>query len=469
MTSWIDYRNWIGANAFDFVTPSVTAPSPESFSTDSRSIGAGEWFVPLSGDNFDGHKFIADAMGRGAAGFFYAKSRSSDLPADLRAMGLAVTDPLAAMQAIATGWRLTLKQLTLAALTGSTGKTTTKEMLGAIFRAAGPTYATPASFNNEIGVPKTLLQLKPEHRYAAVEFGARLPGNIRFLCGLARPDVVGIVNVGISHVGIFGSVENLLNTKLEIFRDSGANARQVALHDDPRILAGTRSTGKPTVTFGVDPAADVAIVRTDWSNGGMTVRLRIRGDEIAVPFEIAHEALPINAAAAAAMATASGVALEAIARGLTGFKGIKGRYQVHRQGASTLIDDTYNASPDSMRAGLTTLARSFSTDKLVLILGDMLELGDCSADEHRKIGAFAERTVHPEHLVCVGSDARFIAEGARSEGLAADRIVSFGSVDELLTGTKLGSTLRTHGNVLYAKASHGVRLDKLVAKLLGEP
>jgi UDP-N-acetylmuramoyl-tripeptide--D-alanyl-D-alanine ligase len=324
--TWRQIQTWLGDQAPGFVAPSAPAPAPTALITDSRRIGRGQWFVPLSGENFDGHQFIAAALAEGAAGYFYAAARAAELPPELRARGVAVTEPLAAMQCLAAGWRRTLTDLKLIALTGSTGKTTTKEMLGAILRAAGPTYATEASFNNEIGVPKTLLQLRPQHRFAAVEFGARMPGNIRFLCNLADPDVVGLINVGMTHVGIFGSVENLLATKLEIFAASGSRAYQVAFHDDPRILAGARATGKPTLTFGADPAADVALVGTEWSKDGtMQVSLRVRGEPLAVRLGVAHTAYPINAAAAAAMASAAGIGATPIAAGLAAFTGIKGR------------------------------------------------------------------------------------------------------------------------------------------------
>jgi UDP-N-acetylmuramoyl-tripeptide--D-alanyl-D-alanine ligase len=460
--TWTEIETWLGPTAPAFRAPATPPPSPQSLATDTRSLRRGDWFVPLSGESFDGHKFIDDAMGRGAAGFFYDLSRTGELPAALLPKGIAVTDTLAAMQHFATGWRSALKNLTLVALTGSTGKTTTKEMLGAVLKAAGPTLATQASFNNEIGVPKTLLLLEPAHRYAAVEFGARMPGNIKFLAELAHPDVVGLLNVGMTHVGIFGSIENLIATKLEIFRDSKPDARQVVFADDPRIEGPARATGKQTLTFGRDPKADVQVVKVDWQADGMRVELRVLGDHLSLRLGVAHEAFPINAAAAAALATAAGAPREAIVKGLEGFTGIKGRYQVHRQGARTVIDDTYNASPDSMRAGLQTLAKSFAAEKKVLILGDMLELGDCSAAEHRKVGALAAQA-RPERIITVGSDARHIAAGAQAEGFPAARIESFANVDDLLAANALSSK---GGEVIYAKASHGIRLDRLVERLL---
>src|SRR5262249_54433261 len=161
---------------------------------------------------------------------------------------------------------------------GSSGKTTTKELAGAILAKAGKTLATPASFNNEVGVPKTLAMLTAAHRFAVVEMGARMPGNIRFLCELARPDVCGIVNVGTAHLGIFGSAEALLATKLEIYRDSPAKAVLAASVDDPRLIAAARATKKRLVTFGRAAEADVQLVAADWLDDG-SMRLTLRCPE----------------------------------------------------------------------------------------------------------------------------------------------------------------------------------------------
>ena len=465
--TWEEYKAWLGP---ELKGPLPAGPAPElrALSTDTRTVKAGQWFVPIAGERFDGHEFIADAMRQGAEGFFYAAARKSEIPAEILAKGLPVGEPLAAFQKLGAGWRLSLKRLKLIGLTGSTGKTTTKEMLSQVLRVAGPTFATHASFNNEVGVPKTLQNLSPEHQYAALEFGARMPGNIKFLCEMAAPDVVGLVNVGIAHLGIFGSVENLLNTKLEIFRDSPRHAVQVAYADDHRIVNGAKNTGKKTLTFGKDAAADVRLVDSLWQagNGTMTVKLSLLGRSLEIPFGVAHEVFPINAAAAAALATAAGVSSADIVKGLSGFRGVKGRYQVHQVGKLVLIDDTYNANPDSMRAGLTTLGRAFSGKKLVLVLGDMLELGDTSPEEHRKIGKERVAPLSPELLITVGLDALHIAEGAKAAGLAAGNIRSVATIDEL---DAAGFDYEKAGDVLYAKGSNGIKLGRLVDRLLGAP
>lgn len=463
MPTWDDYRRWLQPVASTDAVPSGPAPAITAWSSDTRTIAAGQWFVPITGENFDGHKFIAEAVQKGASGFFYDAKRQGELPAAILTRGIAVSEPLAAFQCITSGWRKSLKNLKLVALTGSVGKTTTKEMLGGVLKSAGPTFATQASFNNEVGVPKTLQQLAPEHRFAAVEFGARMPGNIRFLCELGAPDVAGLINVGVAHLGIFGSVENLLNTKLEIFRNSPAHAVCVAYHDDPRILKGAKDTGKRVFSFGEDSSADVRLLGSTWlANGDMDVRLGFGTKESKVRLGVSHQAFPINAAAAAAMALAAGVTEDAVREGLQGFRGIKGRYLVHRLPRLVVVDDTYNANPDSMAAGLTTLGRAFPADKKVLVLGDMLELGPESPAEHRKVGQVAS-SLAPELLIAVGKEAHEIAAGAAA--LGKGRIRCFANVDDLLAA-KLD--FRSLGSLLYAKASNGVKLSRLVDAVLGE-
>jgi UDP-N-acetylmuramoyl-tripeptide--D-alanyl-D-alanine ligase len=464
MPTWDDYRRWLGSAWLDTAPPRERAPELARLSTDTRTIGSGDWFVPLSGGNFDGHKFIGEALGKGASGFFYEAKRRADLEPTWLARGVAVTTPLEAFQKAASGWRTELRDIKILALTGSTGKTTTKEMLSGILRKAGETLATQASFNNEIGVPKTLAMLTERHRYAAVEMGARHKGNITFLCELVHPDVVGLLNVGLAHVGEFGSVQNLLDTKLEIFRDSPTSAICVASQDDERILKGAKARGKRVLSFGRAKGSDVRIAVETWNEDGtMTVALDTPSGRVDTRLGIAHEAFPVNAAAACAMSLAAGITPEHAALGLAGFAGIKGRFQVHAKGGLTIIDDTYNANPDSMRAGLTTLSRAYERRGKVVVLGDMLELGERSVEEHRSIGAFCARVANPELLVAVGQSAAHFLDGATAEGYAVLKTRAFANVDALLAARL---PLADFGKVVYAKGSNGIKLSRLIEALL---
>ena len=353
-----------------------------------------------------------------------------------------------------------MRQLKLIALTGSAGKTTTKEMLARILRQSGPTLATEANFNNEIGVPKTLQLLRSDQRFAVLEFGARKTGNIAFLCKLATPDVVCLLNVGTAHVGIFGSVEKLLATKLEIFQDSPSNSIQIANFDDPRIMAGAKATGKKTISFGTTPGVESCQWLAD--AGGMQVTLNVLGARTSFEMGVAHAMFAVNAAAAAAMAVAAGAKVECIAAGLTGFSGAKGRYQIHHIRGLTIIDDTYNANPESLAAGLATIARSYQGQRIGLVLGDMLELGNDTHAQHRRVGLELIAPMRPTLLATVGEEARVFAEGARAGHYPLERLRSYSSVLDLLADQV---AFEDCCDVLYIKGSNGVKLAKLVEAL----
>jgi UDP-N-acetylmuramoyl-tripeptide--D-alanyl-D-alanine ligase len=294
-----------------------------------------------------------------------------------------------------------------------------------------------------------------------------MPGNIKFLCELASPDVVGLINVGTAHLGIFGSIENLLATKLEIFRNSPHHAIQVAFHDDPRILENARKTGKKTLTFGVSPDASVSLVKSEWlSDGSMAVELRLPDrDNLKIQFGIAHEVFPLNAAAAVALALAAGTKKSALADGLNGFRGVKGRYYLYRKNGLTIVDDSYNANPESMAAGLATLGRAYHHRDIVLVLGDMLELGSASSQAHYQIGQKLPATLKPRQLITVGPESRQIAAGARAAGFKEQAIASYDTVEELIAADIDWQAL---GQVLYAKGSNGVKLSKLIDKLTSD-
>lgn len=464
MPTWKDYQKWLGNEWRNDHIPQINPPNLSDISTDSRTIGSGDWFLPLCGPNFDGHNFIEDVIAKGAAGFFFSNQRKTTLNSSFLKYGVAVSDPLTAYQRAASGWRSELKNLSIVALTGSSGKTTTKEILGSILKQVGKTLATQASFNNEIGVPKTLAMLTQDDRFAAVEMGARHIGNIKFLCELVKPNVVGLLNVGSAHLGEFGSYENLLNTKLEIFRDSPAESICIASQDDHRILNGAKATGKKTITFGYAPESNVQIINAIWNvDGSISLSLRTPIGQIDTRLATAHESYPINAAAACAMAIACGANKSQIAEGLSEFKGIKGRFQIHRKGALVVIDDTYNANPESMRAGLKTLGRLFNTQKRVVILGDMLELGKNSDFEHQKIGEFCVKEVRPEFIFAIGGYAKQLIDGAEAAGYPRSSTRIFTNVDEFLNANLHLADL---GDVIYAKASNGIKLSRIIEALL---
>jgi UDP-N-acetylmuramoyl-tripeptide--D-alanyl-D-alanine ligase len=463
--TWKNYEQWLGDILAGELPLGSEPPHPGRLNTDSRSLAPGDWFVPVVGERFDGHRFIPAAMAGGASGFVYDPARFDprrDLP-DGEDRGVPVSDTLAGLQRIATGWRLAMRDLTVLALTGSAGKTTTREILAGILASHAPTLTSPGNFNNEIGVPLTLLRLTEAHRYAAIELAARHRGDIALLTGWVLPDVAACLNVGSAHVGEFGSPEALLATKLEIFRQAPVDAVRIAPEDDPRIRFAALEGGAHAISFGWGESASVRIAEAE-SHGldGQTITLRAGEKNLVCRLGTPHASAPLNLAAAAAMAISAGVPPERVPHAVEGFPGVAGRFRVLRGEDRLVVDDAYNANPESMKAGLTTVARGSGGRPTALVLGDMLELGEATPAAHAEIGQIAARSVQPSLLVVVGPAARGIGAGARAAGLPAERLAAYEEVADLLEDWPPGLD---RAEVVFVKASRAIGLDRVVERL----
>lgn len=470
--TWRDYQAWIGPGC----TPQGTsphAPLPSDFHYDSRTLKVGAWYFPLVGSTFDGHTFILNAIEqKGARGFFFDPHRFDirTLPVSLQTLGVAVGPTLPALQAIASGWRRRAHSVKVVALSGSSGKTTVKAVLGAMFAGVFPENSVlcPASsLNNEIGVPQTLCRITPATRRVVLEMGARHRGDLRFLVGLANPDVVGLLNVGSAHVGEFGGPEALLEAKLEILRSAEAHATAVYPLDDPRI-ARTRQSWqtRTTISFGTGADADVRVLTSTVRQGAITsVQLAVRGEgSVVVDIPLVHEHCAVNVAAALAMARAAGDSTTLLSQGAQKYSPPHGRYQMLRTAGPLVIDDTYNANPHSMLAGLTSVARLEPRPKSILfVLGTMKELGDQSDDSHRAVGRFVAETFPSARLVIVGSEAKPLMEGAIAAGLTSAQICH---VDDVRTWTPDIPHWVDGTDLVYLKGSRAVTLDVAVNALL---
>jgi len=394
-------------------------------STDTRSIAPGELFVALRGEKFDGHDYVATAQERGAAAAVVDSAAVSHLR-DLKLPLVEVAETRLSLGALAADWRSRF-QLPLIAVTGSNGKTTTKEMIASILAAAygNAVLATQGNYNNDIGLPLTLLKLNGEHRAAIVEMGMNRPGEIAYLAGIARPTVALVTNAQRAHLAGMGSLEAIAAEKGTIF--TGLDERGVAVFsaDEPwRALWCAQSRGLRIVTFALSNEADV---RGRCKLHGLETRLNIinnDGEAVDVVLALPGRHNARNALAAAAAALAAGVSLAAVQAGLNAFRGLKGRLQQRSalQGA-VLLDDTYNANPDSVRAGIDVLAATVG--KKMLVLGDMGEIGEMSAQFHDEIGGYA-KSQGVDRLFALG-DASVLA--ARNFGSGGEH---YSSIEQLL-------------------------------------
>lgn len=430
--------------------------------TDSRKVKAGDLFIALKGERFDGHGFVAQAFSLGAA----AAVVSTEV-AGLTGPQILVRDTRLALGQLAASWRQRFT-FPIVGVTGSNGKTTVKEMLAAIFNTTGEGLATRGNLNNDIGVPLTLLALREYHKFAVIEMGANHKGEIAYLTNLVRPDVALVNNAGAAHLEGFGTLADVVAAKSEIYRGLGDEGVAIVNADDANAEVFRRNA-KPhrCITFGIDYPADVTALAESISRvevegrGYMQFQLRAfqeRGD-VLLPLMGRHNVM--NALAAAAAATACGYSVAQIAGGLARMQGAQGRLQL-KPGPSGLrvIDDTYNANPNSFAAAIDVLA-GLARPRL-LVLGDMAELGSGSAELHQQVGAWA-RDKGIETLYATGKQS---IEAVRAFGKAGRY---FESCEELITALK-GEVAagKWRDAAILVKGSRSMRMERVVHALCGE-
>ncbi|MEP7260499.1 MAG: UDP-N-acetylmuramoyl-tripeptide--D-alanyl-D-alanine ligase [Usitatibacter sp.] len=420
--------------------------------TDSRRVNAGDLFVALRGDRFDGNSYAGEAVARGAA----AAITSRLVPGPVTLPQIVVDDTRVALGKLSAYWRSRFA-LPLVALTGSNGKTTVKEMLRSILVAhcgeRSMVLATEGNLNNDIGMPLTLLQLREAHRYAVIEMGMNHEGEIDYLTQLAQPNVALVNNAQRAHVGILGSIDAIARAKAEIFKGLRPSGVAVLNEDDP--FAGywkKLNTGRRIVTFGFSPEANVRATIE-----GSQVRFVTPADAFAVMLQVSGEHNVRNALAACAAAHALEIPPQAMQDGLNHFAGVPGRLQ-RRAGrsGSTVIDDTYNANPESMEAAIRVLAAQ--PGRRVLVMGDMGELGEESGNLHAQIGAFA-RESGIDALLALGDASR---RSAQAFGSAARH---FEAIEALL---EEAGHEAARGATLLVKGSRFMQMERVADALAQE-
>lgn len=429
---------------------------------DSRAPVLGGLFVALAGDRTDGHAYAGSAVAGGAAAVL--GSRPTGVPS------VVVDDVTAALQELARTVLLRRRgaepALTVVAITGSQGKTSAKDMLAQVLADAGATVATYGSFNNELGLPLTVLRTEPDTRYLVLEMGSRGVGHLAELCAIAPPDLSLVLNVGKAHIGEFGSQETIALAKGELVEALTASGTAVLNADDPRVAAMAARTSAAVTTFGTDSAAWVRLGEVDVDDlGRPSFELGHGGRVAQVRLNLLGSHQALNAAAVAAAALAAGCDFDQVVASLRALRRLsQWRMELdERPDGVTVINDAYNANPDSMRAGLETLAGvgARTGRRTVAVLGQMMELGEASETEHAALGSLASR-LGVDVLAVVGAGARPIADAFDRDrgGDVAHWFEAVEPATEWLSENVAGP------DVVLVKASRSAELERVAESLL---
>lgn len=422
----------VGTNA-----EALNALALDGVATDTRANCDGKLFIALKGDNFDAHDYLDQAKSAGAEAALIEREVESDLPL------IQVPDTHSALKQLAAWWRAQFV-IPMIGITGSVGKTTVKEMVGAIFSELGQGVVTAGNFNNEIGLPLTLLRLNQDDRYAVIEMGMSNAGEILRLSNITRPTIALVNNAAAAHLEGLGSVAAVAEAKGEIF--SGLDDDGVAIINlDDRYssrwieLAGKRRC----VTFALDQKADVtATIKA--LEPQLQLKVKALGKKFDVSLNTVGEHNARNALAAIAISVANGVSIDNIIAGLSNFAPVKGRLNFQEVAARHVIDDTYNANPASMRAAINVLNEF---DNNTLIIGDMGELGASVQDEHFALGEYAA-SHGVDQLIACGEYAEHVARGfaSHSQAFAAQTFTAQADLIESLVPENLGTTILVKGS-----------------------
>jgi UDP-N-acetylmuramoyl-tripeptide--D-alanyl-D-alanine ligase len=426
----------------------------DDVSTDSRNISAGALFVPLRGERFDGHDYLSQAVKNGAVACL-----SEEVVAGLTVPVVQVDNTLKALGDIAAAYRMQLNG-PLVAITGSAGKTTTKEMLAGVLGLAGTGLKTAGNFNNLIGLPLTLLQVKKEHQWAVLEMGTSALGEIERLTEIAQPTVGVITNVGAAHLETLVGLDGVARAKGELLAGLQGGSAIVNL-DDPRVSVLPIANGVKKVTYGLSENADVRAENIVEEDGNVHFDLLVKGQKQKVTLAVPGRHNVLNALAAATAALELSVSMDDVVRGLNAFVAVPGRMSLFPLACGgLLLDDSYNSNPLSATAALDALRTLKGQGRRIAVLGDMLELGDGSEMMHQELGAKSAAIV--DVLIAVGHFADKLAQGAEAAGLSGDQTICLSCADDAISYLQ---KYQRSGDRILVKGSRGVRLD-LVSEAL---
>lgn len=476
---------WVASQMGGLVTSGDATREFGNVSIDTRTLKAGDLYVGIRGERLDGAEFAGAAIDAGAAGvvvprgwtagataiggakaIFSAKAiRSAKALAERRPVVIEVDDTTAALQALAHGIRREAGTKVVA-ITGSAGKTTTKEVTSEFLEARYRVVRNRGNFNNHIGLPLSLIELRQRPEIAVVELGMNHAGEISTLVRVAEPDVRVWTNVGDAHLGAFASIDAIADAKAEIFEGAAASTLLVANADDPRIAARIGAFGGRVVTFGIDCDADVrARAVVDRGIDGTSARVDARSGSVEIATPLLGRANLANILAATAVAEAFGVGLADVASKAARLRPAPHRGEIVRlAGGVTVVDDSYNANPTATRGALDVLASSQGSRRMAVI-GEMLELGERSAALHEEVGRAAANARVDVLIAVGGAPARALADAAVAAGLPASSVRYFATSDDAADAAV--ALVRT-GDLVLVKGSRGVNTDRVVARLRAE-
>lgn len=426
-------------------------------STDSRKTGGGCLFIPLKGERFDGHDYINMALDGGAAAVLTHKAVDCKGGKAI----IRVDDTSKALRELAAYYR---KKFTVpfVGITGSVGKTSTKDMIAGVVGTKFNVLKTEGNLNNEIGVPLTVFNLEGFHEAAVLEMGMSAAGEISRLTAIVRPDIAVITNVGMSHIETLGSRQNILKAKLEIL-EGLASKGLVVLNGDDALLAGMKDLLRfRTVFYGMDEGVDyqASNINSHGENGTyFDIKINGREYNIHIPVPGVHNVH--NALAAVAVGCELGIPMDDIIKGIAGFSPSKMRMDIIKAGDVRIINDTYNASPQSMEAALNVLKEIGRKSRKIAVLGDMLELGDWAPKAHYDVGRFVA-TSGTDMLIAVGKNSRYIIDGAVDNGFSGSRTKYFEGNGEALEFIRSNLMI---DDVVLVKGSRGMKMEEIVKGL----
>jgi len=431
----------------------------KGISIDSRNIKEGELFVALKGERFDGHDFVPEAIKKGAWGALVERAALKDNIASLGELKniLLVEDTLSALQEMSHLHRKKFS-IPVIGVTGSNGKTTTKEMLACILHRMGPVLKNEGNLNNHIGVPLTLMKITSVHRAAVVEMGMSAAGEIATLARLVTPTVGVITNIGPAHLAFFDGMEKIADAKGELLDNLRSDATAVLNADDDYFMRLRSKFHGSIITFGIENAADVRASKIEQGRDYTDFTITAYGAVTNVRTRVVGTHNVYNALAASAAAIAVGIPLDAVKHGLDDFAPVAMRSEVREIDGRTVLADYYNANPASMDAAITTAVSLATGRKSIVVLGDMLELGNAAVDAHQAIGQAAVRR-GVDFVITFGTLAKQIGEGAIKEGMSRDRVF------EALTHAEaalLIKRLSRPGDVILIKGSRGMKMEKIL-------